>query len=103
MTDRQLSDGSPITPDHREIDPASGMQKGYVVLTPAERLKGFIRPVRRTYTHLTCGTDTTMGVAIAETYAREPTFYDGTFCMKCRLHCPLSEFVWADTTEVVGS
>lgn len=79
------------------------MQKSYVVLTPAERLKGFIRPVRRTYTHLTCGTDTTMGVAIAETYAREPTFYDGTFCMKCRLHFPLSEFVWADTTEVVGS
>ena len=34
---RVLTDGSPVTPDHREIDPATGQQKGYVVLSAEER------------------------------------------------------------------
>ena len=100
---RELSDGSPETPDHREINPQTGQQKGYVVLTLAERMKGFVRPVRRTYTHKVCGTDTTMGVVIAETYARDPGFYNGTFCVHCREHRPLDEFVWEETNEQVGS
>lgn len=100
--DRCLTDGSPVTPDHREIDPATGMQKGYVVLTEEERQKGFVRPVRSTYTHLNCGSTTTMGAAIAETYARDPSFYNGTFCCRCRNHFPLIEFKWLDG-EYVGS
>lgn len=99
---RVLTDGSPVTPNHREIDPHTGQQKGYVVLSPEERAKGFVRPVRRTYTHATCGTDTTMGLALAETYARDPKFYSGTFCCHCRTHSPLSEFVWKGTDEAVG-
>jgi hypothetical protein len=112
-----LTDGSPVTPDHREIDPATGMQKGYVVLSAEERAKGWVRPLRRTYTHVGridkerlggpriggCGTDTTMGLALAETYAKDPSFYSGTFCSFCRTHRPLEEFVWADTEETVGS
>ena len=98
-----LADGSPVTPDHREINPATGQQKGYVVLSDAERKKGFVRPVRREYTHLPCGTNTIMGQAIAETYARNPKFYGGTFCVSCQKHFPLSEFVWKGTTETVGS
>jgi hypothetical protein len=47
-----LTDGSPVTPDHREIDPATGMQKGYVVLSDEERAKGFVRPVRSAYRHV---------------------------------------------------
>lgn len=100
---RCLSDGKPETPDHREIDPTTGQQKGYIVLTEEERRKGFVRPVRRTYTHLPCGTDTTMGQSIAETYARDPGFYNGTFCCNCRTHFPLTEFVWKGTHEQVGS
>lgn len=103
MSDRQLSDGSPVTPDHREIDPVSGQQKGYIVLTPEERAKGFVRPVRLHYVHLTCGAVTTMGPAIAETYARSPSFYHGTFCARCKLHFPLDQFVWNGTQERVGS
>ncbi len=104
MTDnRMLSDGGPITPDHREIDPATGQQKGYIVLIPKERAKGFVRPVRRTYLHKTCGTTTTMSRDIAETYARKPDFYTGTFCVSCRKHLPLIEFVWDGTDETVGS
>ena len=37
--DTVLTDGSPVTPDHAEINPATGQQKGYVVLTAAERAK----------------------------------------------------------------
>lgn len=167
-TDRprvQLTDGSPVTPDHREIDPATGQQKGYVVLSPEERAKGFVRPVRRSYVHVgfgCCGADlgpwreqpndygyvsricggppsheglhgddgghavfvatqpeldrlartgrykgcgalTTMGLAIAETYARDPGFYGATFCATCGRHFLLAEFVWEGTEEIVGS
>lgn len=101
--DTQLTDGGPVTPDHCEIDPATGQQKGYVVLTPEERAKGFVRPVRRSYQHKACGGVTTMGQSIAETYARDPSFYGGTFCAICRAHFPLDQFVWAGTEEQVGS
>lgn len=50
-----------------------------------------------------CGTKTTMNIALAETYARDPKFYGGTFCVGCRTHFPIAEFVWAGTEEVVGS
>ncbi len=101
-----LTDGSPVTPDHRDIDPATGMQKAYVVLSEEERAKGFVRPVRRTYTHTKCGSDTTMGQALAETYARDPAFYSGTYCAFCRTHFPVGpdgEFVWRGTVEKVGT
>jgi hypothetical protein len=51
MPKTTLIDGSEVTPDHLEIDPNTGMQKGYVVLSEEERAKGFVRPVRRSYVH----------------------------------------------------
>jgi hypothetical protein len=149
-----LTDGSPVTPDHREIDPATGMQKGYVVLSEEERAKGFVRPVRRSYKHVGarpvyptreltdeerklfgaefvvfeeyppekcpatgrfwkkselnsgCGTVTTMSQPLAETYARSPAFYSGTYCSGCRNHFPVGadgEFVWVDDGTRVGT
>lgn len=53
-----------------------------------------------------CGSKTTMGQSIAETYAREPHFYGSTFCCTCGTHLPVGaegEFVWADTEERVGT
>ena len=76
--------------------------KKYLVLSEAERMKGFVRPVRRTYRHTICGVNTTMAVALAETYARDPTFYGGTYCVECQKHRPVAEFVWLDGS-VVGS
>ena len=109
MTDENpkttLTDGSHVTPDHRDLLP-SGQQKGYVVLSKEEREKGFVRPVRRSYLHEKCGTVTTMGLSLAETYARDPKFYSGTFCCGCRTHFPVGEhgeFLWADTKEKVGT
>lgn len=101
-TKTMLTDGSPVTPEHRQLQP-DGMQRGYVVLSDDERLRGFVRPYRDTYTHRPCGTDTTMGRKIAETYARDPKFYSGTFCSRCRQHFPLDQFVWKDTDQQVGS
>lgn len=101
-TARVLTDGSPVTDDHRELLP-SGMQKGYVVLSAEERGKGFVRPVRRSYRHKPCNSVTIMGIALAETYARDPTFYSGTFCCNCATHFPLDQFVWEGTDEQVGT
>lgn len=50
-----------------------------------------------------CGTVTTMGQALAETYARDPKFYGGTFCCGCGKHYPVSEFVWEPDGSPVGS
>jgi hypothetical protein len=86
----------------QEIQP-DGQQKCYLILSDEERAKGFIRPVRRTYVHTTCGSTTTMGDKLAETYARQPGFYTGTFCCSCRAHFPVGEFTWLDDGEVVGS
>lgn len=99
----QLAHGGPVTPEALQIDPATGLQKNYVVLTPEERAKGFVRPVRRVYTHLRCETDTGMTADIAETFARDPGFYRTTFCLHERAHFPVAEFVWKGTQIPVGS
>jgi hypothetical protein len=155
---RVLTDGSPVTDDHRELK-SNGQQKGYVVLSDEERARGFLRPVRRSYVHVGrpgpkyplrdltdeehkqyaefgyvkhenypesesplcgrfwtqdmldrigkgCGTLTKMGQSIAETYARDPSFYGATFCCGCGTHLPVGadgEFVWDGTTERVGT
>ncbi len=104
--------------DHTKLK-ADGQQQGYLVLTEAERAQGFVRPVRNAYTHRGklvskdgwtganrsggCGVDTTMAREIAETFARDPDFYSGTFCAGCKTHLPLDEFVWKDTDEELGS
>lgn len=98
-TQRQLSGGGKVTDNHRELK-ANGQQKGYIVLTDEERAKGFVRPVRQNYIHNTCGSLTKMSRDIAETYARDPEFYSGTFCVSCGKHLPLDEFVWEDGSKV---
>jgi hypothetical protein len=90
-------------PELREIDPVTKMQKSYLVLSEEERKKGFVRPLRMSYRHLTCKKFTTMGLAIAETYARDPQFYGGTYCVTCGEHFPVGpdgEFEWEDGTKV---
>ncbi len=101
---KTLTDGSPVPKDYSHTDlKDNGQQKGYVVLSEEDRAKGFVRELRFIYVHNVCGTETRMNQAIAETYARQPNFYTGTFCCGCGKHFPLSEFVWKDTDEIVGS
>jgi hypothetical protein len=71
----------------------------YLVLSDEERARGFVRPFRSVYLHETCGVETRMSQAIAETYARDPHFYGATYCIACRKHLPVGadgEFVWVD-------
>lgn len=77
--------------------------KVYLVLSEEERGKGFVRPVRDSYVHRKCKAVTRMGQALAETYARDPSFYGATYCSICRAHFPVSEFLWDKTNEEVGS
>jgi hypothetical protein len=154
----QLTTGAPVPADgsHTERD-ATGMQKGYVVLSEEERAKGFVRPYRDSYWHVGvrpdpahvlrdltpeeagryagqgyvkfeeypkdgrsglgrywtqaqlesgCGCVTTMGRALSETYARDPSFYGGTFCSTCGEHFKVGErgeFVWTLDGQKVGT
>lgn len=76
----------------------------YLVLSEAERAKGFVRPLRRAYLHTDgCGALTTMGLALCETYARSPSFYGSTYCTGCSMHRPVGEFRWDEDGAVVGS
>jgi hypothetical protein len=156
MSNTVLTNGQPVPEDrsHEQIDPRTGMQRGYVVLSEEERKRGFVKPVRQRYKHVgppqpvnlrdlteeeiqhndpkgglgyvkyeeygpeqsplvgkfwtqaeldrvqfRCGAVTTMGLALAETYARNPSFYGGTFCAACRKHYPLVEFTWEPDGE----
>lgn len=88
---------------HGVDDDKVEMAEVYLVLSDEERAKGFIRPYRESYKHTTCGQTTTMGSAIAATYARDPSFYGATFCVSCSKHRPVGlngEFVWFDGSKV---
>jgi len=93
--DPELGRGSDSAPTEQH--------KKYLVLSDEEKAKGYVRPVRETYVHSACGTETRMSLPIAETYARDPKFYGSTYCVCCKMHKPVDEFVWKGTEEKVGS
>lgn len=97
------TDGRPVAEARSSQTNETGQHQSYIVLCESERAKGFVRPYRDAYKHLTCGTVTTMGRALSETYARDPGFYGATFCVRCNKHLPVAEFVWADDGKQVGS
>jgi hypothetical protein len=85
----------------RGVDDVGGKSQhdAYLVLSDEERAKGFVRPVRDAYRHLVCGSVTTMSRPLAETYARQPSFYGATFCVSCGGHYRVGEdgeFVWLE-------
>ena len=103
---------SDLTTDRNDPDlyvkESNGQNKKYLVLSEEERAKGFVRPVYRKYVHLKCGGATSMGLALCETYARDPSFYGATFCAICGSHFPLVDgrgnrnFIWDGTDLGVG-
>ena len=108
----ETTDGQPPRPGYEDrpapapINPRTGQHEAYWVLSAEERAKGFVRPVRRAYMHVVCGTVTSMGLALAETYARDPAYYGSTFCVAYKAHFRVGEhgeFVWHRTTEKVGT
>lgn len=91
-TDPRLGHGANTEPAEQN--------EAYLVLSEDERAKGFVRPYRETYRHTVCDAKTSMSRAIAETYARSPRFYGATYCARCMMHRPLSEFVWLDGSRM---
>lgn len=98
LTDDATDPGLKRSEDTEPTD----MADVYLVLDQHERQKGFVRPYRDTYRHTTCRQLTKMQIEIAQTFARDPLFYRGTYCTTCQMHRPLAEFTWEDGT-VVGS
>lgn len=79
----------------------------YLVLSEEDRAKGYVQPVRISYMHAKelggCGALTTMGKAIAETYAANPGYYGATYCTGCGMHRPVGvngEFFWVENEAV---
>lgn len=97
------TDGRPVAEVRADQVAETGQHSGYIVLCPDERAKGFVRPYRDSYRHKTCGSVTTMGRALSETYARDPKFYGATFCVRCDRHLPVAEFVWTADGQDLGS
>lgn len=99
--DPLLDTACPTPTDEKLPD---GQYEDHWVLPEEERKKGFIRPVRHSYIHDYCKGVTRMGTKIAETYAREPTYYGSTFCSHCGGYFAVSNFIWDDgSNERVGS
>lgn len=59
--------------------------------------------IERTHRIGGCNGVTTMGRALSETYARDPSFYGATFCCGCNRHMPIAEFIWTADGQQVGS
>lgn len=125
------TNGKPVADVRASQTNETGQHDGYIVLCPDERAKGFVRPYRDAYKHVGrvevfaidtreptwvtpsvapkthrvggCGSVTTMGRALSETYARDPSFYGATFCCHCNKHLPVAEFTWTADGAQVGS
>lgn len=110
-----MSNGLTTDPNHPDLghggdDAPVPQNKVYLVLSEDERAKGFVRPYRDAYVHVSCTTPakppnitiTTMGRALSETYARDPKFYGATYCVHCRMHKPVTEFRWYEMDGSVG-
>lgn len=90
---------------HGSDDTPVPQAETYLILSKEERASGFVRPVRRSYLHETCGTATRMGVALAETYAKDFRFYGSTYCVTCKKHRPVGEdgeFRWLEANGSLG-
>jgi hypothetical protein len=96
-----------LTPEER-FDHDDGGPEGYALfeIYPPEMSPRKGRFWTRAELRSGCGTLTTMGLKLSETYARDPGFYGGTFCCGCGNHFPVGadgEFVWEGTDERVGT
>lgn len=90
-----------LTQEERErFNNSTPMQRPYVKFEPYP--EGFKRSATgRFWTQERldtrgCGTVTSMGRELSETYARKPTFYGSTYCVTCQMHKPVAEFVWLE-------
>lgn len=77
--------------------------QGRWLLTRDDRALGLIRPLRYTYTHDRCGSDTVLSEGSARLWARSPRHAKVTWCCFCQRDRPVGEFAWWGSSEQVGS
>lgn len=72
---------------------ADGQYENYPTIDEGE----FEQEPRDTYVHIDgCGATTKMADDLAESVARDPTYYTKTFCVGCGEHVPVEEVEWKD-------
>lgn len=96
-----------LTPEERERHDQCGYVRYEAYLAGASSAVGrFWTQAQLDNIGKGCGIVTTMGQALAETYARDPYFYGSTYCCGCRMHRLVGasgEFVWDGTQQRVGT
>ena len=90
-----------ITPEENETYSSGDFVK-FEPYPPSCRARGRYWTQRELDNH-GCGTETKMGLALCETYARQPNFYGFTYCCGCRQHLPVADFVWVEDNAIVGT
>ena len=100
---KTIEDTGTATPTDSRL--SDGQHTDFYVLSPEERKKGWVRPYRDTYKHVSkCNKETKIAAkAICETFAKEPSYYGRTFCTECCDYFPLIEFNWVEDGTEVGS
>jgi hypothetical protein len=100
----------PLTDEERPlfVDEAADINDQFVVVEtyPPEMAPRTQRFWTRRELHSGCNTTTKMGIKLAETYARDPSFYSATMCCTCGAHFPVGadgEFVWEPDGTRVGT
>jgi len=79
-----------------------GQYENYPVIEEGHEPE-FKQEPRKSYIHEKCGVKTTMRGELPESIARDPTWYDKTFCYGCKDHVPVEEVHWEDGNDwVVG-
>jgi hypothetical protein len=82
-------------PPPEDFDYGERREDGQYERHPTTDEGEFAQPVRDTYVHTEgCGSNTTMGSDLAESFARDPHQYGKTFCAGCGDYYPLDEFTW---------
>lgn len=101
----ELNDLNVKADNDQTVHAGSAPPSGFPVLPAAVRAQAPIRPVRYFIVHKPSGTVTELPRDVAETLARDPTFYPELWAPATGGMHPIGEFYWKDTVphEVVGS
>lgn len=107
-SDLVLLDGSEVPANGSHVRKrADGQQNSYVVFSDRKlAATPLVRPVQYKIRHLACLSVTEMHEKMAQTLARDPSFYKAFFCIKCRAHFKIGrdgEFLWHNSDQKVGT
>lgn len=83
-------------PPPEDFDYGERQDDGQYENYPVTDGEQFVQEIRRTYVHTECNVTTKMSRELAESVARDPSYYTKTFCVGCNEHVPVEEIEWED-------